>query len=440
MLKDPKIPARRTQLGRLLYPGVRVKRYLGLVAIGFALIGFAVGAWLARTDGRLARVHHLGLGLLMVGGFGLVVLGSWALWRSVNEGAGSSRWTGRFYSRHLARGPRVVALGGGTGLPQVLRGLKNYTGNLTAVVTVADNGGSSGRLRGELGILPPGDIRNCMVALADTEPLMERLFQYRFENGELSGHSFGNLFLAAMEEAAGDFVSGLKAASHVLAVRGQVLPATLHQVELQAELDDGQLVVGESQIGESHGRIRRIWMSPEDAAPLAETIEAIRSADLIVLGPGSLYTSVIPNLLVRDVAEEIRQSRALRVYVANVMTQPGETSQFSVEDHLNAIADVLGPTAVDAVLVNSVAVPEDVALRYEEEGAEPVSMRNRDYVPTGVEVVYDDLLSTDGVVRHDPEKLARSLLKTLNQLHPTWSDGHFFDALWLESRLRERKE
>ncbi len=438
MSSEPK-EKRRSSIRRLLYPGVRVKRYLAVVALGFFLLGFAVGVAAATHRVRFVVRHQLIFSGVVALGMALVVFGAWELWRSVNEGIGSSRWTARFYSRHLARGPKVVAMGGGTGLPAVLRGLKNYTGNLTAVVTVADNGGSSGRLRGALGILPPGDIRNCMVALADTEPLMERLFQYRFEGGELAGHSFGNLFLAAMEEAAGDFVSGLRASSHVLAVRGRVLPATLDQVELSAELDDGQVVVGESQIGDSSARIRRVWMNPADARPLPETIEAIKSADLIVLGPGSLYTSVIPNLLVQEVVDEIHRSPALVVYVANVMTQPGETSHFSVEDHVEAITHILGKNVVDVVLVNNRAIPPEIAARYSEEGAEPVVIRDPGKISGKTRIVAEDLLLEDAVARHDPEKLAKSLLKTLNRFYPEWAEGHFFDSLWLDSRLRERK-
>ncbi len=430
---------RHTNWGRLLYPGVRVKRYLALAGLGFFVIGLAVGGALGRLTNMLGYGHHLGFGMVVLVGAGLVATGGWRLWRSIDEGIGSARWTGRFYSRHLARGPRVVALGGGTGLPAVLRGLKEYTGNLTAVVTVADNGGSSGRLRGSLGILPPGDIRNCMVALADTEPLMERLFQHRFEGGELSGHAFGNLFLAAMEEAAGDFVSGLRASSRVLAVRGQVLPVTLDQVQLEAETDGGQIVQGESQIGQSHARIHRIWMVPADAKPLPETIDAIRSADLIVLGPGSLYTSVIPNLLVKGVAEEIRLSPALCIYVANVMTQPGETYHFTLRDHVDALSQVLGDGVIDVVLVNNRDVPADLLARYGQEGAEPVRGTKASGLPGHYRLMEADVLSAESVVRHDPEKLARSLLYALNSYYPAWADGHFLDALWLESRLRERK-
>ncbi len=430
---------RYTNWGRLLYPGVRVKRYLALGGLGFFVIGVAVGDALGARIKIVGTPHHLVLGVVVLIGMGFVAAGGWRLWRSIDEGIGSTRWTGRFYSRHLARGPRVVALGGGTGLPAVLRGMKEYTGNLTAVVTVADNGGSSGRLRGSLGILPPGDIRNCMVALADTEPLMERLFQHRFEDGELAGHAFGNLFLAAMEEAAGDFVSGLRASSRVLAVRGQVLPATLDQVQLEAETADGQIVRGESQIGQSRARIRRIWMVPAHAEPLPETIHALRSADLIVLGPGSLYTSVIPNLLVKGVADEIRRSSALCVYVANVMTQPGETYHFTLKDHVDALAEVLGDGVIDVVLVNNREVPQDLLARYHQEGAEPVRWAVAAELRGRPQVVQEDVLSADNVVRHDPEKLARSLLNALNRYHPDWVEGHFFDGLWLESRLRERK-
>ncbi|NMP22668.1 gluconeogenesis factor YvcK family protein [Sulfobacillus harzensis] len=419
---------------RFLVPGLRIKRFLVIIALGFVAIGVAFGRWLLPDPMSLSTgAVMFAVGVLIVAG------ASWGLSKTVGDVLGSDKWAGVLYSRRqLARGPKIVALGGGTGLPVVLRGLKNYTSNLTAVVTVADDGGSSGRLRGDLGVLPPGDIRNCMVALADTEPLMEELFQHRFQSGELKGHSFGNLFLAAMEQTAGDFVTALRESSRVLAVRGTVLPATLEKVTLWAELETGEKIWGESKIGRSPARIRRLGMEPEDATPLAEAVQAIMEADMVVLGPGSLYTSVIPNLLVRPIQEAIRHTPAVRVYVANVMTQPGETTHYTVRDHLDALERQVGRGLVDVVLVNNQKVDDEVLARYRKEGAEPV-LPFEGGASAWPEVVASPLITADGVVRHDPQKLARALLKLLVRYRPHWSEGRILDGLWLEARLRERK-
>lgn len=419
---------------RLLLPGLKVKRFMLVVAVGFAATGAEVARWWVRP---LALSWPANLGILL-GGMMLVLLGTWGLGRTITDLLGSDKWAGVLYSRRqLARGPKIVALGGGTGLPVVLRGLKQYTSNLTAVVTVADDGGSSGRLRGDLGVMPPGDIRNCMVALADTEPLMEELFQHRFETGELKGHSFGNLFLAAMERTAGDFVTALRESSRVLAVRGTVLPATLDRVTLWAELATGERIQGESSIGKSAAPIAKIGMDPPDATPLAEAIQAIRDADMVVLGPGSLYTSVIPNLLVRPIQEAVRNTRAVRVYVANLMTQPGETSHYSVADHLVALEQQVGRGLVDVVLVNNQPAEAKALENYLKEGAEPVTAK-ADTI-AWPEVVSEPLIAVDGVIRHDPEKLARALLRLLVRFRPRWSEGRMVDGLWLEARLRERR-
>jgi len=321
--------------------------------------------------------------------------------------------------RQLQRGPKIVILGGGTGLSTLLRGLKKISTNLTAVVTVFDDGGSSGRLRREQGILPPGDIRNCLVALAEAEPLLTRLFEHRFKGGDLDGHSFGNLFIASMVQVTGDLETAVKECSKVLAIRGRVLPTTLHDVTLCAEFTDGTVVEGESAITRAGRVIRRVYLKPARVPALQDVLEAVGEADLLILGPGSLYTSVIPNLLVERVAEAIRQSRALKVYVCNVMTQQGETRGFRASDHVRVLLEQRGPGLFEYVLVNT-RRPRNQALlaRYSQEGAEPVEP-DLDAIRTlGPKPVPEDLISEDELVRHDPRKIATVLLQLLAAISP----------------------
>ncbi|HUK54513.1 MAG TPA: YvcK family protein [Candidatus Binatia bacterium] len=328
-------------------------------------------------------------------------------------------------------GVRIVALGGGTGLSTLLRGLKHYAAarrgqglrgaahaahapiaDLTAIVTVTDDGGSSGRLRREYRILPPGDIRNCLVALSQDEALLSRLFQYRFQRGgSLRGHSFGNLFLAALTHVTGDFPEAVRLSSEVLATRGRIFPATSQLVSLRAELAGGRVVQGETRISRSKERIRRVWLEPRRVPPLAGALEAVRKADLILLGPGSLYTSIIPNLLVAGVAQAIRQSRATRIYVANIMTQPGETTGYTVTDHVRAIYDHAGGPVLDWVVINHQQISPKLLRRYRAEGAEPVRASVRELQGLGLRCAFDDLVEEDGVVRHNTQRLARLLLE-----------------------------
>ncbi len=350
----------------------------------------------------------------------------WAFWSRDPVGRKISAW---YQKKQLERGPHVVAVGGGTGLPVVLRGLKAYTANLTAIVTVADDGGSSGRLRGELGILPPGDIRNCLVALADTEPLMERLFQYRFDRGEgLAGHTFGNLFIAAMTEVTGDFEQAVVESSRVLNIRGTVLPSTLDDVALEAELADGRLVAGETAIS-AHARqasITRVRLKPSDPKALPAAVRAIGSADIIILGPGSLYTSIVPNLLVPAIRKAIVQAAARGVPVAlvmNVMTQPGETNGFGPLQHLAVVQSLLGK-AVGWAIVNSERIPLELRRKYEEDGASVVATPPGLLERAGLKVARGRLLDTEalaggleqGLVRHDPDRLALAVLRVVGRL------------------------
>ncbi len=319
---------------------------------------------------------------------------------------------------------RIVAVGGGTGLSTVLRGLKQYVAprgeeaggepirDLAAVVTVTDDGGSSGRLRREYSILPPGDIRSCMVALSADEALLSRLFQYRFPAGRgLRGHSFGNLFLTALSHVTGDFTEAVRLSGEVLAIRGRIFPSTTQNVALEAVMEDGSVVAGETRIARARKRIRRVRLVPRRVRPLPEVLQAIRRADLILLGPGSLFTSVIPNLLVEGVAQAIEKSPAACVYIANLMTQPGETQGYSVADHIRTIHQHTRDNLIDWVVLNHQPVSPGVARRYRAEGAEPVRVDLAELQRMGLRCVFDNLLEEHGVVRHNSKQLARLLLE-----------------------------
>ena len=314
-----------------------------------------------------------------------------------------------------AHGPKVAVIGGGHGLSTMLRGLKQYTENITAIVTVADDGGGSGMLRQDLGMPPPGDIRNCLEALANTEPLMSELMRYRFTEGSLAGQSFGNLFLAALNGISPSFDMAVSRMSEVLAITGRVLPVTTADVQLEAEFENGASVVGESKIfhckKKEDCRIRQVRLLPEHPKALPAAMEAIRDADMIVLGPGSLYTSVIPNLLVDGIVEAIRESDGLKVYVCNVMTQEGETEGYTVSDHIAAIFAHSEPGLFQLCLTNSSPIPKGVAARYAEEGAELLKCDTPACNRLGVEVVDRPIATvTNGYVRHHPGHLARELI------------------------------
>lgn len=318
-----------------------------------------------------------------------------------------------FSKRYLEKGPRVVVIGGGTGIPVVLRGLKEYTRNLTAIVTVADDGGSSGRLRGDLGILPPGDVRNCLVALADREPLMEELLQYRFPAGELKGHNMGNLLLAAMCGINGSFDRAVRNFSRVLAVRGHVLPATLSDVKLCAQMEDGSVIYGESKIPQSSKKIQRVFLDPEACYPTEQALQAIKEADAIIMGPGSLYTSILPSLLVQGIAEAVACSQAAKVYVCNVMTQPGETEGYTASQHLKALTDHVGQI-IDYMVINTESIPVWLTHRYRKEGAVPVGADLKAIKEMGVKPVTGKMIQHSDTVRHHPDRLAKLLINLIN--------------------------
>ncbi|MEB3273265.1 MAG: gluconeogenesis factor YvcK family protein [Prochlorothrix sp.] len=323
--------------------------------------------------------------------------------------------------RRLHRGPRIVAIGGGTGLSNLLRGLKHYSANITAIVTVADDGGSSGRLRREMGVQPPGDIRNCLTALAQEEKLLTELFHYRFETGDgLMGHSFGNLFLTAMTAiTGGDFERAIAASSHVLAVRGKVLPATLSDMKIWADFADGRRVEGESNIPEAQGQIIHLGCDPPNPPALPSAIRAIQEADYIIIGPGSLYTSILPNFLVPELAAAVAQATAPRVYVCNVMTQPGETTGYTVADHIEAIDQAWGTPLFDAVVVQKRPPSQDIQQAYAAENSTAVDFDREAVLQLGRQIVLAHVMIEDFAkkqVRHDPQRLARVLMQWYKQV------------------------
>lgn len=316
--------------------------------------------------------------------------------------------------KHGETYPKVVVIGGGTGLSVLLRGLKEKPVDITAIVTVGDDGGSSGRLRSDMQIPPPGDVRNVILALADVEPLLDSLLQHRFVNGkELVGHNLGNLLIAAMSEITGDFVAGIKALSRVLAVRGTVLPSASQALVLSAELEDGSIVVGESQIPLAGKRINRVMIDPPDAAPLQESIDAILAADAIVIGPGSLYTSILPNLLVPGITEAIRTANAKKIFITNVMTQPGETDHFTASDHIDTIHQHVGNSLFQYIIVNNGEMPADVLERYQAKGQEIVTYDQKRIETYGYNVIADHFILYETYLRHNAEKVSDRIMEIL---------------------------
>ena len=417
-MKGPRLP-------RWLYPGMHLKRWLFLLFLGIAILGLGAaifirdlyrdnaadeiaivywltGAWMDPTI-RAAVVATLGITLTLVG--------MWGLMRSVISpfvARGDSVMEVLYTKRYLARGPRIVALGGGTGLSTLLRGIKGYSANITAVVAVADDGGSSGQLRQQLGIVPPGDLRNCIAALADAEPLMTQLMQYRFPAGSgLDNHAFGNLFIAAMTAVTGDFEEAVRESNRVLAVRGQVLPATSVPLNLSARLASGRLLNGQSWITTADEAIERVFIEPDDVRANGEALERILEAEMIVIGPGSLFSSILPNLLIPDVQDALRAAPGLRVYVCNVATQPGETNEMTASEHLRALFDHVGDDLIDYVIVNrSTDARHPVGWL-----ARPVEVDVRRLEELPVVIVEEDVVDPGNAHRHDPAKLAAALMR-----------------------------
>jgi uncharacterized cofD-like protein len=413
-----------------LLPGLGIKRWVLLAILGIALLVDAVTRWLVAQGGGI-HVNEL-LDSIVADYFPpayltavLAVAGTLAttlgirLWLSavarIARGGAPRGFRDAIAGLRLAQGYKIVAIGGGTGLSTLLRGLKRRTSNLTAIVTVSDDGGSSGRLQKELGVLPPGDVRNCLVALADDEALVTDLFRYRFTEGAgLSGHSFGNLFLAAMSGITGNFDRAIKESSRVLNIVGRVLPATLSVVRLCAELDDGSIAEGESNVSRTDRPIRRVFFDPARAEPLAEVIDAIRDADAIVLGPGSLFTSILPNFLVDRIAREVADAHAVKMYVCNVMTQPGETDAMTAADHVEALLTNARERVCDYVIVND-QPPSRLVAMYAQEGQIPVLPDVDRITALGVEPICAGVISETQTVRHDPEKLASIVVSVIDR-------------------------
>lgn len=445
-----------------LCPGINLKRWLALFTLGVLLCGLGLAFFfnyqiMGKAEELLFQMTYMTTGsysnglimamgvVLLVLGFGIMVYGTRRLIFSVVEAlipdkSGSLMET-IFVQRKLTHGPAITVIGGGTGLSTLLRGMKYITNNCTAVVTSADDGGSSGRLRKELGIIPPGDLRNCLTALADREPLMERIMQYRFQgDSPLAGHCFGNLFIAAMAQAEGGMEEGLDATSQILKVRGRVVPSTLENIQLKAEMTDGSVVFGESNIPQVKKCIQRMSMLPADAPASKTAVEAILNADILVFGPGSLYTSIIPNLLVEGVREAIEQSSAVKIYICNVMTQPGETDGYGAYDHVKALINHMGFQFLDYVVVNNQKISVDRLQQYSEEGSVPVSADVEKIRNLGITVVQASLVSKKDLVRHDPQKLAQVLISMIYRLRLFGRGMQFFDYIFMREGMREMRK
>jgi len=441
-----------------LWPGMNLKRWLFLFTIGaiFSAIGIALVfnyQFMGFIEELLFRMMYMATGeyyhaISVAGGITVLLVGLvvmiyatrriiHSVMESVLPGESSSLLERIFTQRKLNKGPAITVVGGGTGLSVLLRGMKYITNNCTAVVSTADNGGSSGRLRQELGIIPPGDLRNCLVALADTEPLMEKVMQYRFKGGTpLAGHNLGNLFIAALADAEGSMEGGLIAASEILKVRGHVVPSTLENVNLTAEMADGTLVQGESEISLAGKRIKKMGIVPAEAKATKGAVSAILNADVLILGPGSLYTSVIANLVVPEIKQAIVESEAVKIYVCNVMTQPGETDGYGALEHVQAIINHVGVQFLDYVIVNNQRVTAAQLAMYEEKGSMPVTPDIEEIERLGIKVVKSSLISDMDFVRHNPVKLAQAIISLVYRLRLFGRGVQFFDYFFVRQSIR----
>jgi len=403
------------------YPGMGVKRWITLSFIGIVLI-VAGGQFLAgpTTLFRAVGILYMFLGIVIIA-FGIkrIIF----IFISVVSPERKEELVDLVYQKkHLERGLKIVTIGGGTGLSTLLQGLKEYTSNLTAVVTVADEGGSSGKLRQDFDILPPGDIRNCLVALADTSPLMEDLFQYRFEGeSAFTGHSFGNIFILALSRVTKGFEEAVQAASKILAIRGRVVPSSLNKIRLVAELEDGSIALGEEKITKRSNKspIKKLSLNPSHCEPTISAIEAIKDADAIILGPGSLYTSIIPNLLIDSISETINNSSATKIYVCNVMTQHGESDNYKAADHIKALYDNTKLRCINYSVVNNSTISKTLAQRYAAEGSYQVEADTSEIKKLGITPIEESFTVVGGqekkeYLRHNSRRLAKTIMDIIS--------------------------
>ena len=434
-------------------PGIKVKRWVLLGIMGILLIFFGLLEVL-RTR-LLGSAYYSAFYFLLIGSgiftvYITVIQGMKSIIALMNKGYLNVSLDSRklenliYEKRLLVKGPKIVAIGGGTGLSTMLRGLKTYTSNITAIVTVADDGGGSGDLREDLGMLAPGDIRNCILALADTEPLMEELIQYRFKDGRLKNQSFGNLFLAAMDGISSTFEEAVQKMSSVLAVVGKVLPVTLDDVVLNAKLKDGTIIEGESNIPKvsikKDSPIEKVFLTPENAVALTDAVKSIREADAIILGPGSLYTSIIANLLVKDISNAIQKSSALKLYISNIMTQPGETEDYGVEDHIKAIFNHSTNGLIDYVIVNVGKIDAELEAKYKLESSGIVSINEKKIREMNVNIIEGDFIQVkNGLIRHNSDKLASILIETIMEKQLLSDRKKIIEYFYLSQRLKENK-
>jgi uncharacterized cofD-like protein len=432
-------------------PGIKIKRWVLMGLLGLSVFVLGISKLLFR--GSILDIYSILylylsiIGIIMIYAsirLGLksilaIASGTNMIYNPRKQSIGNLLYEQRF----LVRGPRIVAIGGGTGLSTMLRGLKEYTSNITAIVTVADDGGGSGVLRESLGMLPPGDIRNCLVALAHTEPVMEELMQYRFKEGELKGQSFGNLFIAAMNGISLNFEEAIKKMSDVLAVKGKVYPVTLQDVALCAELSDGSIIKGESKIPEEcmkqNQKIQRVYLEPENPKPLEDAIFAINNADCIVIGPGSLYTSVLPNLVIKDVSKAVKNAKAIKVYVSNIMTQPGETDNFKLSDHIKAIEKHCGEGIIDFIITNDGTIPNPYFEKYKNDGQDMVEV-DEESISKGIEIITEDLVQIDnnGFLRHNTYKLSDTIMKLILRYTLPKNRRRIVDYYYLAERIKDK--
>lgn len=431
-------------------PGIRIKRWLLLGIVGIACISF--GLSFAVREIYMSLVERLlSVFLILSGGIFIIISARYVVKTFFHAISGSGfkmsldseRLSNLMFEKRIqVKGPKIVALGGGTGLSTMLRGLKVYSSNITAVVTVADDGGGSGLLRQDLGMLPPGDIRNCVLALANTEPILEQLLQYRFKEGRLKDQNFGNLFLAAMDGISSSFEEAVHKMSDVLAVTGRVLPVTLDDVKLCAELDDGSIICGESKIGKHNtfnaGRIRKVFLEPHTVKPLQEVLDAIAEADAVILGPGSLYTSIIPNLLVDGICNALKKSKAMKLYVCNVMTQPGETDGYSVYEHIKAMEEHSYKGIIDYCIVNDAEIPDELREKYLLDGAEPVRIDAELVNGDGIKLLQGDFVSIkNSFIRHNHHKLADTVINLVAETILVEDKKRIIDYYYVKDRLRK---